>query len=165
MSQDQAERALERLYEESSARDELDDHEAEILLQWGETQIQRLADQNLDDESFDEAYAQVVKLLTRMNRLAARRADLPLEDQQTSLVRIAESASAVGLAIPEAQLAAYLEQPVAQDGSTHIQSLITLVAGSAADSSGVEPMPASTASSEPTEQSPTEKADFDDQEI
>ncbi len=132
MSQEQAERALQSLYEESGTRDELADDEAEILLKWAETQIQRLADQNMDDEKFDETYSQIIKLMTRMNRFAARRAEQSLEDQQTSLSRIAESASAVGLAIPEAQLAAYLEQPVAQDGGTHIQGLITLVAGNRA---------------------------------
>jgi methionyl-tRNA synthetase len=166
MSQEQAEQALQSLYEESGARDELADDEAEILLKWAETQIQRLADQNMDDESFDEAYAQIVKLMTRMNRFAARRVDLPLEDQKTSLSRIAESASAVGLAIPEAQLVAYLEQPVAQDGSTHIQGLITLVAGDAGQSDVIEQQtPTLEAPSEPSEPVPTEKAESDDQEI
>jgi methionyl-tRNA synthetase len=155
MSQEQAERAVESLYEETAARDELDDDEAEILLQWAETQIQRLADQDMDDESFDEAYTQVIRLLTRMNRFAARRADLPLEEQKTFLSRIAESASAVGLVVSETQMDAYLAQPVAQDGSTHIQSLITLVAG------GITPQTAS----EFSESLSTEEEDFNDQEV
>lgn len=163
MSQEQAERALQSLYEESGARDELADDEAEILLKWGEAQIQRLADQNMDDENFDEAYSQVVKLLTRMNRFAARRADLPPEDQKTSLSRIAESADAVGMPIPEAQLAAFLAQPVAQDAGTDIQSLITLVAG---DSAGTpESTLTAQAAPEVSESTPPEKADLNDQEI
>ena len=162
MSQEQAERALQSLYEESGARDELTDDEAEILLKWAETQIQRLAHQNMDDERFDEAYSQVVKLLTRMNRFAARRVDLPPEDQKTSLDRIAESASAVGLTIPQAQLTAYLEQPVAQDAGTDIQGLITLVAGHEGDANTTQPNV--TPAAEPSEIVPIEKADSDDQE-
>jgi hypothetical protein len=178
MSQEQAQQALRNLYEETSARDELADDEAEILLKWGETQIQRLAGQNMDDESFDESYSHIVKLMTRMNRFAARRADLPLEDQKESLSRIAESASSVGLEISEAQLAAFLAQPVAQDGGTHIQTLITLVAGSTGNSGAPAATPTSpaadqftpfstTAPIEPTEAEPlsTEKAEFDDEEI
>jgi len=171
MSQEQAQRALQSLYEESGARDELDDAEAEILLKWGETQIQRLADQNIDEESFDEAYSQIVKLLTRMNRFAARRAELPPEDQKTSLSRIAESADAIGMPIPQDQLAAFLAQPVAQDGGTHIQGLISLVAGGARDiteqaaAPTAPSVPNELAPTEPSELAATEKADLNDEEI
>jgi hypothetical protein len=39
MSDAQAQRAIQQLYENTSARDELSDDEANVLLQWGEAQI------------------------------------------------------------------------------------------------------------------------------
>jgi hypothetical protein len=127
MSEEQAEWAIQSLYENPNARDELTDADAETLLRWGEGQIMRLAEMNMDDAAFEEAYDQLSGLVRRMNRLAARRAQLPPEDVELGLNRIAEAATMVGLPVAPENLTTYLNQPVAQDASPNVQALIDLL--------------------------------------
>lgn len=103
MTEAQAEQAMQWMYGDISARDELTDEEAEVLLAWGETQIAGLAALDLDDAAFEAAYEQLRKLLTRINRFTARRADLPPEEAAASLDKIAESAEALAAYHPRAQ--------------------------------------------------------------
>ncbi|MCB9450734.1 MAG: hypothetical protein H6672_04810 [Anaerolineaceae bacterium] len=137
MSQSQLERGVENLYGDTSVRDELTDDEARELLKWGETQIAQLAGQELDDAQFDEAFAHLRKLISRMNRFTGRRGELSADEQQVAMARIAESTA--GLAAqsltaqsaptlsPE-QVAAYLEKQPALDNVANIYALIDLVA-------------------------------------
>jgi methionyl-tRNA synthetase len=99
MSQEQSERARQLLYEDVSTRDELSDEEADVLLRWGETQIEKLASANMDDARFDEAVANLMRMMKRMNRFAARRAEQAPDEQQESLNKIVESANAAGLPV------------------------------------------------------------------
>ncbi len=155
MSQEQADRALELLYGEASARDELTDDEAQVLLKWGEEQIAGLAAQSLDDDQFDEAVAQMLKLLSRINRFTARRADLSPEEQQEFMSRISASAAAVAAYTPSAQAAAapdfdaYLQQQSALDNIANIQALTALIAPAA---------PAAVADTPPTPDAPAPAA-------
>lgn len=134
MSQEQADRAIEQLYADAGARDELTDDEAMVLLKWGEEQIHKLAAQNLDDAQFDEAFAHLTKMLTRINRFTARRADLLPEEQQESVDRIAASAQALAGYIPSAQAVAapsfdtYLQQQSGLDNIANIKALAALIA-------------------------------------
>jgi hypothetical protein len=127
MSEEQAEWAIQSLYENPNARDELTDADAETLLRWGEGQIMRLAEMNMDDAAFEEAYDQLSGLVRRMNRLAARRSQLPPEDVELGLNRIVEAATMIGLPVAPENLSAYLNQPVAQDSSPNVQALIDLL--------------------------------------
>lgn len=129
MSEAQAERAIQSLYEDVAARDELTDSEAAILLKWGEDQIMRLVEQALPDEVFDEACGDLGGLLRRMNRLAARRAHLILADQEKALDRIANYAARVGLTIPPARQWAFRYQPTSEDNHENVRTLIALVMG------------------------------------
>lgn len=137
MSQEQADRAIEQLYGDASTRDELTDDEALVLLKWGEDQIRQLAAQNLDDAQFDEALTHLYKLITRVNRFTARRANLLPEEQHESLDRIAASAQAVAGFVPSAQAAAppvfdaYLQQQGGLDNIASIQALTALIAPAA----------------------------------
>ncbi|HEX2906180.1 MAG TPA: hypothetical protein VHO69_04925 [Phototrophicaceae bacterium] len=134
MTQAQLERATEMLYGDISARDELTDDEAQVLLQWGEDQISKLAAQDLDDTQFDEALEHVTKLLTRINRFTARRADLAPEEQQDFIGKISASAEAVAAYTPSAQAVtppnfdAYLQQQGTLDNIANIQALTALIA-------------------------------------
>lgn len=129
MSQAQAESAIELLYSNTSVRDELTDDEAEVIIQWGIKHIKDLAAKDLPDEAFEESLGHLTKLMNRINRFAARRADQDPEKQQQSLDRIRESAEQVGLPIAQAQLDAFLSQPVAQadDVNANLQQLLALV--------------------------------------
>lgn len=97
MSQAQAERGVQSLYEEADVRDELTDDEAQALFQWAEEQVARLAAEELDDETFDTAVAHLRRLMRGMNRFAARQADMTFDDQQAMLGKMQVSASAIGL--------------------------------------------------------------------
>ncbi len=129
MSEEQAIWARQSLYENPGTRDELSDLEAQTLLYWGEQQIARLAAMNMDDASFEAAFDSLGGLLRRMNRLAARQSQLPQEDLETALNRIAEYAAQVGLPIAPDQLDHYLQQPTAAAVDTHanVQALIALI--------------------------------------
>ena len=127
MSQEQADWAIQTLYENISARDELTDEQAETLLRWGEAQITRLADQELDEETFELVFDTLSGMIRRINRLAARRGQLQVEDMEVALNRIAEQASSIGLAIPPENLTAYLNQPANPDIHANVRALIALV--------------------------------------
>lgn len=140
MSEEQAEWAIQSLYENPSARDELTDADAQTLLQWGEEQIMRLAAMNLDDAAFEEAFDHLSGVIRRMNRLAARRAQLPPEDIEVALNRIVEGATSIGLPVKPGSLTEYLSQPVAQDASPNVQALIDLLmSGQQPDTTWNEP--------------------------
>jgi hypothetical protein len=137
MPSDRAELAIQSLYENPSTRSELSDAEAETLLQWGVSQIQRLAVSEMDDTAFEEATGQLRRLLRRMNFLAAQRGYLPAADQAQALQNIAEHAAAIGLTLPEFKQQAFLAQPQAQaqtEASIHanVYALIDLVADDSA---------------------------------
>lgn len=127
MSEEQAVWAIQSLYENPGARDELADPEAAILLRWGEEQVTRLAQLDMDDASFEAAYDHLSGLIRRMNRLAARRAALPREDLETAMNRIAEYAAMFGMPIPPEELDRYIEQPGSPNNEDNVRALITLV--------------------------------------
>lgn len=127
MSEEQAEWAIQSLYENPSARDELLDSEAEILLRWGEGQIMRLAGMQMDDMAFEEAFDHLSGLIRRVNRLAARRATLPPEDVEVALNRIIEAATMIGLPVAPEYLTLYLNQPASPDNALNVQALIDLL--------------------------------------
>lgn len=141
MSDEQVKRAVQSLYDETSTRDELDDDDAETLLKWGEAQIQRLAAQNMDDAEFDEACGHLTRLLTRVNRFAARRSELSAEDQQLSLSRILESASSLGLAAGQASVEIFAQQAAPSASSETLRNVIDLLeaSGSKADADTSQP--------------------------
>ncbi|GAB5491654.1 MAG: hypothetical protein Phog2KO_18690 [Phototrophicaceae bacterium] len=61
----------ERLYESTSLRDDLNDNEATILLEWGESQVDRLA-RDFPDE-FEEKTRFLRQLLKNINRFVGQR--------------------------------------------------------------------------------------------
>ena len=127
MSEEQAMWAIQNLYENPRTRDELSDSDAQVLLQWAEEQIERLASLDMDDASFDAAYDALIDLIRRMNRLAGRLHMLPPEDVEIALNRIAENAAQVGLPIPADNLSLYVRRSAAPDNHDNVRLLITLV--------------------------------------
>ena len=127
MSQEQAEWAIQSLYENVSARDELTDEEAETLLKWGEEQIIRLADQELDEAQFEMAFDTLSGLVRRMNRLAARWSNMQSEDQEIAMNRIAEEANQIGLSIPPESLTLYFSQSANPNIHDNVRALISMV--------------------------------------
>jgi hypothetical protein len=124
----QVERATERLYEDISMRSELTDTEANVLLQWGEKEIARLAERGLSDEEFDELFSNLKKLLGNINRFTGHRTEMSAEESQAQLNAMAAAAQTLGhspkldsLNANSAQAAA---QGAAPDNTATIQAII-----------------------------------------
>lgn len=138
MSQQQVERGVQSLYEEIGVRDELTDDEAQTLLAWAEEQVTRIAAQDLDDEGFETALAQLKRLMRGMNRFSARLAELSPEEQQSMLAKMQVAASAVGLNPSAAFSAQAAADPY--DVKANLQALMaTFSAPSAPPTSPVAP--------------------------
>jgi hypothetical protein len=112
MSNAQAERAKQQLYEDTSSRDELTDEEADVLLKWGEAQIDGLAAREMDDAAFDDAFGHLRGVLKNINRYTGGRTYKLPEELTAMLNNLAAEAGALGvnvaveqLAMPDAQAA------------------------------------------------------------
>lgn len=128
MTEVQAERGLQALYQDSAVRDELTDDEAQVLLEWGETLVKALAARDLDDGLFDEALSHLTRLLTRINRFTSRRIEMSPDEQQEMLDKIIDSAQqATGTLIASAQMAAFSAQQAALDNIGSIRALAALI--------------------------------------
>jgi hypothetical protein len=128
MSDAQAQRAIQQLYENTSARDELSDDEANVLLEWGEAQIRELGARNLDDTAFDEAISHLNSVLQNINRYTGQRAYKSPEELTALLNELAVQAQAMGVNVQAAQLA--VPEAQAADGGDNIaviQALTLLV--------------------------------------
>lgn len=147
MDEKQIQSALEAMAMNESLTDELADDEAELLFQWGETQVRRLASQNTDTEAFDEATRKLRKLLSRINWFIGLRGDMDAGEQRDVMVKIVESAQAVGYAnfTPE-QVAEFLQHPVSADNCENMNLLTKWISAhdTAADDTPNESAPDST---------------------
>jgi hypothetical protein len=127
MTDDQAQRAIQQLYEDTSARDELSDDEANVLLQWGEAQIRELGARNLDDTAFDEAISHLNGVLKNINRYTGQRAYKTPEELTALLTELATHAQAMGVDVQAAQLAVPEAQAADGDNIAVINALTSLV--------------------------------------
>lgn len=102
MSDIDLDNALSQFYEDESLTDALTDQPADILLKWGETQIQFLAQQARDEDEFDNHCTSLRKLIRNVSRYVAEHHHMEPEEQQESLNRISGFAQAIGLSIIKA---------------------------------------------------------------
>jgi hypothetical protein len=115
------------MYENEGLLGELVDSDAQMLLKWGEQQIEALAARNLDDTAFEEAVSQLRKLLTRINRYVGRHAYLTPDEQHEWMTKIVESASVLGYNIQVEQMSAQFTQQAAPDTSTLLTGLLQMI--------------------------------------
>ena len=126
MSDAQAERAKQQLYEDTGSRDELTDEEADVLLKWGEAQIDGLAARGMDDTAFDEAFGHLRGVLKNINRYTGGRTYKSAEELTAMLNTLAAEAQALGANVAVEQLAMPQAQ-AADDNIALIQSLTAMV--------------------------------------
>jgi len=138
MSDEQAQRAIQQLYEDTSARDELSDDEANFLLGWGEAQIKALAARGLDDATFAAAFAHLRAVMKNINRYTGQRAYQTPEALLALLDELAAEAQSLGVDIQAQQLAIPQAQ-AADDNIALIQALTALVTPGAPDATADEP--------------------------
>jgi hypothetical protein len=120
-----AERALERLYEDSDIRDELRDPEAQSLLKWAEAQVIRLAEESADDAEFDTKFETLRGMLKDMNRFVGKRAELDSAAQAAKLGEI--SAAALALGAPAGVSAQAAADWKGLDDSAALNTLLNIV--------------------------------------
>jgi hypothetical protein len=141
MSEAQARRAIERLYEDTNSRDELTDDEANVLLKWSESQIKAIAARDLDDETFDETVSHLRKMTKNVNRFTGQRAYKSPEELTVLLDEIATEAQALGVNVQAAQLAVPQAQ-AADDNIALIQAMTAILTPSQSQSAAVQAAPA-----------------------
>lgn len=95
MSNAQAERAINQLYESDTVRSELRDEEASLLLRWGESRLAELADQNLPDDIFDDLSSKLRSLLVAVNYCVGKRKTMPSQ-HLSMMAEIISTAEAAG---------------------------------------------------------------------
>jgi len=127
MSETQAERAKQQLYEDTTARDELTDDEANVLLAWAEAQIDALAVRDLDDDAFDEAFGHLRGVLKNINRYTGGRTYKSADELTAILNQLAAEAQALGAKVQAEQLDIPQAQ-AADDNIPLIRALTSLIA-------------------------------------
>lgn len=76
----------EKLYESPSLRDDLNDDAATVLLQWGETQVEKLASDH--PEEFEAYTRSLRQLLKRINRFVGQREFQDLAGQHEYMSKV-----------------------------------------------------------------------------
>ena len=142
-----AERAIEKLYEDAAVRDSLADTEAQMLLRWGEDQIMRLADEAGDDAAFEAYVDQLRGLLKDANRFVGERGQLNAETRRARLDALMAEGAALG-APPAAEASALADSFAAGDDATTLQALLGLLTPAQASAS------AAADAAEPSETAP-----------
>lgn len=84
----------ERLYESSSLADDLNDAEAQVLLKWGEGQIDRLAESY--PEEFEQKARFLRQLMKNINRFVGQREFNEMDGQQKYMSKVAQYLEPLG---------------------------------------------------------------------
>lgn len=121
-----AERAIERLYEDAAVRDSLADPEAQTLLRWGEDQVMRLAETTPDDAAFDAAYDRLRSLLKSANRFVGERGQMDATARETRLSALLADGQALGAPVA-ASASALADTFTGDDDATALQQLLILL--------------------------------------
>ncbi len=133
--------ALQRIYDDSSIRDELTDEEAGNLLQWAEGEIRRLDSAHADDSAFTRHIDTLMDLLKSMNRFAGKQGQFSAQSAPDTSGSIAALANALGHAAAPEQIA----KSATGDPTSTVARLITLLGGKPSD----EPLSAESAAPPP----------------
>jgi hypothetical protein len=150
MSEGQAASALERMYEDTNVRDEIVDTDAKILLQWGETQVNRLAQKEMEDSVFEDAYYKLTKVMGRINRFVGMRQDADDAQKAELLEKLVATAADAGYPISAEAVATFAQENAAMDNAAAIRALTAMIDTT---STGTPP-PAQTGSPTPSATTP-----------
>lgn len=126
MSNTQAERAINQLYESDSLRSELRDEEASLLLNWGEARVVELAGRELPDGQFDFLSEKLRHMLAAINMCVGKRKTSP--SQLLSLVAtIGSTAEAAGFVLTPEDETTFLQGQSALTNQDAISELLGLL--------------------------------------
>lgn len=115
----------ERLYESASLRDDLNDDEATILLNWGEEQIERIAGDFPDE--FEQKCRFLRQLIKNINRFVGQREFNEHEGQQKYMNKVSMYLAQLGWEnITEEQLFSVLPEDKA-DMNSNLRAILELL--------------------------------------
>lgn len=126
MSNTQAERAVNQLYESDTLRSELRDEEASLLLHWGEARIMELAERDLPDSDFDRLTEGLRSLLAAINVCVGKRKTSPSQ-HLSMMATIGSTAEAAGFTLPEEDQADFLKHQAGLANQDAISELLGLL--------------------------------------
>lgn len=123
----------QRIYESMPLRDDLDDAEAQILLDWGASQVPRFADV---DDDFEQNCRFLRQLIRSINRFVGQRQYFEGEAQQKYLGKIMDWAPRLGYKVTEGEILSALPPDPADMAGT-LQAILNTLTPAAS----VEPIP------------------------
>ncbi|MBI1282464.1 MAG: hypothetical protein GC179_30335 [Anaerolineaceae bacterium] len=126
MSESQAERAVNQLYDSDTLRSELRDEEASLLLSWGEARISELAEMDLPDSEFDRLTDGMRALLTAINVCVGKRKTSPSQ-LMSMMATISSTAEAAGYTLPESDQTTFLQHQGGLANQDTISELLGLL--------------------------------------
>lgn len=141
MSDTQAERAVNQLYESDSIRSELRDEEASLLLSWGESRLSELAERDLPDSQFDQLSENLRGLLAAINVCIGKRKTSPSQ-HLSMMATISSAAEAAGFKLPPDDQTGFLKHQAALANQDAISELLGLL--KPADDAKPPPAPSQT---------------------
>lgn len=118
----------ERLYENSSLRDDLDDDQAAIALKWAENRLPSLAETYPDEAALEEAFGTLERILRGMNRLIKRGGDYSGEQLRARVGKVVEWAQGINLPVDAAAIDAYVIRLSELDNMGRVQALTQALA-------------------------------------
>lgn len=111
---------IERLYGSTSLRDELRDHEGDILLAWGERQVHQIAEQTPDPEQLADQGRRLRQVIKYINRFAGQRPFMKTPDQEReALQKIVDHGAKIGYIIEVDALHAALTPEATETNVQH----------------------------------------------
>ena len=126
MSNAQAERAINQLYESDSLRSELRDEEASLLLSWGEVRLSELATRDLPDSQFDHLSQQFRTLMAAINVCVGKRKTSPSQ-HLPMMANISSAAQAAGYTFTPDDQTTFLKQQSPLTNQEAISELLGLL--------------------------------------
>ena len=141
------ETAIIQMYEDISLTDELTDKAAQVLLKWGEKQVETLVETYPNEMVFEVYYKQLRRLMRAINRFLGQRPHMDAQRQLDYMEKIIEPAQVMGFTLSPERIQTYIEQPAIADNP--VEALLDLFERVEADTSVPEPESAPIAASAP----------------
>ncbi len=129
---------IDRMYEDESATDELNDEEATLLLEWGEASLNRLV--FTDSINAEEYGTNLRQLIKRVNRFVGKRTYEDEETQARALTEMLEWIAKNGFSVDEAQVKAVIPDDVTDMMGT-LEGILSLLAPPTPLLSQPQPLP------------------------
>lgn len=131
MSEAQAERAVQVIYEDPNLREDLADEQADFLLKWGEDQTMKLSERGLEDDQFDGLFTNLRVLMAQINRYIGKRDSMPPDARRATLGEIGKLARLLDFKAGDGELTAFDTRQASLPPDEALRALTELIQPSA----------------------------------